>query len=78
MPSSTDDIVGTIIRNTTKNLSALMKILRSIRYLAGQSFPLRSYNDSESNFLNLLQAEDGPNFWEWLHKETNRFFSPAI
>ena len=55
-----------------------MKILSSIRYLAHQRFPLGSYSDSGSNFLNLLLAEDGPNFWEWLHKETNRFFSPAI
>ena len=57
-----------------------MKILSSIRYLAGQRLSLRSHNDSESNFrqLLLLQAEDHPNFQEWLYKETNQFISPAI
>ena len=57
-----------------------MKILSSIRYLARQRLPLRSHNDSESNFrpLLLLRAEDDPNFQEWLHKETNRFTSLAI
>ena len=57
-----------------------MKILSSIRYLARQRLPLRSHNDSESNFrqLLLLRAEDDPNFQEWLHKETNRFTSSAI
>ena len=51
-----------------------MKILSSIRYLACQRLPLRSHNDSESNFRQL----DDPNFQEWLHKETNRFTSSAI
>ena len=57
-----------------------MKILSRIRYLARQRLPLRSHNDSESNFrqLLLLRAEDDPNFQEWLHKETNRFTSLAI
>ena len=42
--------------------------------------PLRSHNDSESNFrqLLLLWAEDDPNFQERFHKETNRFISQAI
>ena len=76
VPSSTDDIVGTVTKNLLeiqqKNVSALMKILSSIRYLARQRLPLRSHNDSESNFrqLLLLWAEDDPNFHEWLHKET--------
>ena len=84
VPSSTDDIVGTVTKNLLeiqqKNVSALMKILSSIRYLACQRLPLRSHNDSESNFrqLLLLRAEDDPNFQEWLHKETNRFTSSAI
>ena len=84
MPSSTDDIVGTVTKNLLeiqqKNVSALMKILSSIRYLARQRLPLRSHNDSESNFrqLLLLRAEDDPNFQEWLHKKTNRFTSSAI
>ena len=57
-----------------------MKILSSISYLTSQRLPLRSHNDSESNFrqLLLLRAEDDPNFQEWLHKETNRFTSSAI
>ena len=39
-----------------------MKILGSIRYLARQRLSLRSHNDSESNFrqLLLLRAEDDP------------------
>ena len=43
-----------------------MKTLSSIRYLARQRLPLRSHNDSESNFrpLLLLRAEDDPNFQE--------------
>ena len=47
-----------------KNFSALMKIPSSIRYLARQRLPLRSHNESESNFhqLLLLRAEDDPNF----------------
>ena len=70
VPSSTDDIVATVTKNLLeiqqKNLSALMKILSSICYLARQRLPLRSHNDSESNFcqLLLLGAEDGPNFQE--------------
>ena len=57
-----------------------MKIISSICYLARQRLPLCSHNDSESNFrqLLLLRAEDGPNFQEWLYKETNRFTSSAI
>ena len=51
-----------------------MEILSSIRYLARRRLPLRSHNDSESNFRQL----DDPNFQEWLHKETNRFTSSAI
>ena len=84
MPSSTDNIVGPVTKNLLeiqqKKLSALMKILSSIRYLARRRLPLRSHNDSDSNFrqLLLLQAEDGPNFQEWLHKETNRFISSVI
>ena len=84
VPSSTDDIVGTVTKNLLeiqqKNVSALMKILSSIRYLARQRLPLRSHNDSESDFrqLLLLRAEDDPNFLEWLHKETNRFTSSTI
>ena len=84
VPISTDDIVGTVTKNLLeiqqKNVSALMKILSSIRYLARQRLPLRSHNDSESNFrqLLLLRAEDDPNFQEWLHKETSRFTSSAI
>ena len=84
MPSSTDDIVGTVTKNLLeiqqKNFSALMKILNSIRYLARQRLPLHIHNDSESNFRQLLLswAEDDPNFHEWLHKETNRFTSSAF
>ena len=50
-----------------------IKILSSICYLARQRLPLRSHNDSESNFSQLrrLQAEDDPNIQEWLRKETN-------
>ena len=57
-----------------------MKILSSIRYPVRQRLPLRSHNDSESNFcqLLLLQVQDDPNFREWLHKEINRFNSSAI
>ena len=57
-----------------------MKILSSIRYPAPQRLPLRSHNNSESNFrpLLLLRGEDAPNFREWLHKETNRFISSTI
>ena len=84
VPSSTDDIVGTVTKNLLeiqqKNFSGLMKILSSIRYLARERLPLCSHNDSESNFrqLLLLRAEDDPNFQEWLHKKTNRFTSSAI
>ena len=84
VPSSTDDIVGTVTKNLLeiqqKDLSALMKILSIICYLARQRLPLRCHNDSESNFcqLLLLRAEDDSNFQEWLHKETNQFISPAI
>ena len=84
VPSSTDDIDWTVTKHLLeiqqKNLSALMKILCSIRYLVRQRLPLRSHNDSESNFrqLTLLRAVDDGNFQEWLHKETNRFISPAI
>ena len=46
VPSSTDDIVGTVTKNLLeiqqKNLSALMKILSSIRYFARQRLSLRS------------------------------------
>ena len=56
VPSSTDDIVGTVtkklLKTQQKKLSALMKILSSIRYLAHQRLPLHSHNDSESNFIN--------------------------
>ena len=47
-----------------------MKILSSIRYLARQRLPLRSHNDSESSFrqLLLLRAENNPNFQEWLQR----------
>ena len=68
MPSSTDDIVGTLIKNLLekqkKNLSALMKILSSIRYFARHRLSLRSHNNSESNFcqLLLLRVEGDPNF----------------
>ena len=57
-----------------------MKIINSICYLARQRLPLCSHNDFESNFrqLLLLGAEDGPNFQEWLYKETNQFTSSAI
>ena len=51
-----------------------MEILSSIRYLARRRLPLRSHNDSESNFRQL----DDPNFQEWLQKETNRFTSSVI
>ena len=84
MPSSTDDIVGTVTKNLLeiqqKYFPGLMKILSSNRYLARQRLLLRSHNDSESNFrqLLLLWAEDDSNFQEWLHKETNRFTSSAI
>ena len=52
-----------------------MKILSSICYLAHQRLSLRSHNDSELNFrqLLLLRAEDGPNFQEWLHKKKTIF-----
>ena len=54
VPSSTDDIVGTVTKNPLKiqqkNFSALMKIPSSIRYLARQRLPLHGPNDSESNF----------------------------
>ena len=82
--SSTDDIVGTVTKNLLeiqqKNFLALMKILSSIRYLTSQRLPLRSHNDSESNFrqLLLLRAEDDPKFQEWLLKETNRFTSSEM
>ena len=67
VPSSTGDIVWTVTKNLSeiqqKNLSSLMKILRSIRCLARQKLPLRNHNDSESNFRQLLLgAEDGLNF----------------
>ena len=84
MPSSTGDIVGTVTKHLLeiqqKNFSALMKILSSIRYLARQELSLRSHNGSQSNFrqLLLLRAEHGPNFQEWLHKETKRFTSSVI
>ena len=77
--SSTDDIVRTVTKNLLeiqqKIFSALAKILISIRYLVRQRLPLRSHNNSESNFRQLLslRAEDDPNFQEWLYKETNRF-----
>ena len=51
VPGSTDDIVGIVTKNPLeiqkKNLSALMKILSSIGYLARQRLHLRSHNDSE-------------------------------
>ena len=77
VPSSTDDIVGTMTKNLLeiqkKELSASMKILSNIRYIARQILPSRSHNDPESNFrrLLLLRAEVDPNFQEWIHKETN-------
>ena len=57
-----------------------MKILSSIRYPVRQRLSLRSHNDSESNFCQLLLILifDNPNFREWLHKEINRFTSSAI
>ena len=57
-----------------------MKILSSICYLARQRLSLRSHNDSELNFrqLLLLRAEDGPNFQEWLHKKKKQFSPLAI
>ena len=69
VPSSTDDIVGTVTKNLLeiqqKNFSVLMKILSSIRYLARQR--LRSHNDSESNFRQFYCGQKT--------KETNRFTS---
>ena len=84
VPSSTDDILGTMTKNLLeiqkKELSASMKILSNIRYIARQILPSRSHNDPESNFrrLLLLRAEVDPNFQEWIHKETNWFISSAI
>ena len=56
LPSSTDDIVGTVTKNLLeiqqKNFSALMKILSNIRSVARQRLPLQIHNDSESNFIN--------------------------
>ena len=84
LPSSTDDIVGTVTKNLLeiqqKNFSALMKILSNIRSVARQRLSLHIHNDSESNFRQLLLswAEDDPNFHEWLLKETNQFTSSAI
>ena len=79
VPSSSDDIGWDSdkksVRNPAKNLFSFSENVISIRYLARQRLPLRSHNNSESNFcqLLLLRAEDDPNFQEWLHKETNRF-----
>ena len=54
VPSSTDNLVGRVAKNLLdiqqKKISALMKILSSIRYLAHQRLPLLSHSDSESNF----------------------------
>ena len=83
VPSSTDDIVGTVTKNLLeiqqKNFSALMKILSSILYLARQRLSLRSHNDSESNFcqLLLLRAEDHPTFRNgFTKKQTNLLHRP--
>ena len=68
VPSSTDDIVGSVTKNLLeiqqKRFSALMKILNSICYIAHQILSLHSHNDSESSFrlLLLLRAGDDPNF----------------
>ena len=68
VPSSTDDIVGSVTKNLLeiqqKRFSALMKILNSICYIAHQRLSLHSHNDSESSFrlLLLLRAGDDPNF----------------
>ena len=68
VPSSNDDIVGSVTKNLLeiqqKSFSALMKILNSVCYIARQRLSLHSHNDSESSFrlLLLLRAGDDPNF----------------
>ena len=63
-----------LLETQQKNLSALMEILSSIRYLARQRLPFRIHNELNFRQLLLLRAEVDPNFKEWLQKQTNQLF----
>ena len=85
-----------IIPQTTKNvadtLSAthalekkqrrqiLLKIIEVVLFLGRQGIALRGHNETESNFMQLLQlrGKDDPRIFEWLKKKDNKYTSPVI
>ena len=63
------------------NRRMLLKVLRSIRFLARQGLPLMGGGgDSESNFLQLLQLQciECPELRVWMSKKTDRYTSHDI
>ena len=69
-----------------KNRKVLLMLLSNVRYLAGQSLPLRGNWDESnkaeknSNFHQLikLQSQQDPEILEWLQRKSNKYTSPEI
>lgn len=64
----------------SENRSMLLKILQNVRFLGRQGLALRGHDDSESNFVQLmnLRACDDPKIIDWLQKKSNKYTSPDI
>ena len=63
------------------NRRVLLKIIRTIKFLARQGLPLRGVGaDADSNLVQLLklQSRDCPELCTWLQKKTNKCTSPDI
>lgn len=60
--------------------SCLLKIIKSVRYLARQGLALRGHESDEGNLVMLLQdkAEDDDVLKQWLSKPTDHYTSPEI
>ena len=74
LPATTRDI-GEICstehpHQKSENRSMLLKILQNICFLGMQGIALRGHDDSESNFMQLLnlRACDDPKIANWLQK----------
>ncbi|XP_053398113.1 zinc finger MYM-type protein 1-like [Mercenaria mercenaria] len=84
LPKQTKDIGETLssahAQEKMNNRHQLLKILRSIRFLARQGLALRGHDDNNSNFIQLLklhgQADDS--ILTWLEKKTDKFTSGDI
>ena len=84
LPKSCQDVGEALssahAREKAENRRVLLKIFQSVKFLGCQGLSLRGHNDTESNFMQLLELRklDDPGLAKWFERKVDKYCSPEI